>query len=127
MMLGPHGNVWIATDGGGINIYHQEEGTFSYISAHTVWGSDLPGNQVYSLYLDDQNRVWQVFMIRVWLSTIPSATALGILFQSRRYADLQRKIGDQRIRRFAGQDMGRHRRKRTVYVQPECAGQNLQA
>ncbi|HYW94516.1 MAG TPA: two-component regulator propeller domain-containing protein [Bacteroidales bacterium] len=61
MMLSPEGNVWIATDGGGIDIYHQADGTFSYINANAGWGNDLPGNQVYSLYRDDQNIIWAGF------------------------------------------------------------------
>lgn len=58
MMVDPEGNVWVATDGKGINIYNPASGTFSYLNTGSENVLNLPGNQIYSLFPDNQNIIW---------------------------------------------------------------------
>ena len=53
------GQIWIGTDGGGINILEPETGKFSLLEH--VPGSDnysLPANSIFSLYNDRNNNMW---------------------------------------------------------------------
>lgn len=53
------GNIWIGTDGGGINILHPETGRFSLLEH--IPGSDnysLPANSILCLYNDRNNNMW---------------------------------------------------------------------
>ncbi len=61
MMVDAQGNIWVATDGQGIDIYHPEDGSFSYLTADNNRTSNLPGNQVYTLFMDNQNNIWAGF------------------------------------------------------------------
>ncbi|HYX06191.1 MAG TPA: two-component regulator propeller domain-containing protein, partial [Bacteroidales bacterium] len=61
MMVDAQGNIWVATDGQGIDIYHPEEERFTYLTADDKSSSNLPGNQVYTLFMDNQNNIWAGF------------------------------------------------------------------
>ncbi len=58
MLVDPQGDIWIATDGMGINIYHQESKSFSYLSTNSEFGNRLPCDQVYSFLLDNEKKIW---------------------------------------------------------------------
>ncbi|MDR2388928.1 MAG: response regulator [Tannerellaceae bacterium] len=51
-------DIWIATDGGGLNRYHA---TMRQITHYTYWKDDarsLPDNAVTSVFCDSRNRIW---------------------------------------------------------------------
>lgn len=50
--------LWIATDGGGINIISLENFSFTTISHTQDDMSSFPANTIYRLYKDDSNNVW---------------------------------------------------------------------
>jgi ligand-binding sensor domain-containing protein/signal transduction histidine kinase len=52
------GNLWIATDGGGINILDPVKETYSYLQNDPDDKSSISNNQVYTIYRDDQDIVW---------------------------------------------------------------------
>ena len=58
MILDPEGKIWIATDGGGINIFNPENESFQYLMKKENVPNSLPGDHIYSLYMDDNNRIW---------------------------------------------------------------------
>lgn len=53
-----NGNLWIATDGGGINILDREKQSFSFIKHSPGDIYSFPVNSVYSLYIDKKNNLW---------------------------------------------------------------------
>ncbi|MBA7587218.1 hypothetical protein ES708_29236 [subsurface metagenome] len=54
MALDPEGNIWICTDGGGINIFNPRTKQFNYIFKDEK-EDGLSSNHVYSIYFDNQN------------------------------------------------------------------------
>lgn len=50
--------AWIATDGGGINIYHVQQGTFSHIRNSIVDRRSLSSNAVYYFVKDHEDIIW---------------------------------------------------------------------
>jgi ligand-binding sensor domain-containing protein/DNA-binding CsgD family transcriptional regulator len=58
MALDPAGNLWICTDGGGINILDRTTGKFSYIRNTANRDDCLGSDHIYTVYFDDNNRVW---------------------------------------------------------------------
>lgn len=58
MLIRPDGKIWIATDGGGINIFDPEDETFEYIKSIKENSWSLPSNQVYCLTADNTGRIW---------------------------------------------------------------------
>ncbi|MGL5261496.1 MAG: ligand-binding sensor domain-containing protein, partial [Bacteroides sp.] len=57
-MIEKDGYLWLATDGGGINIVSIHDFTFLPSLYHTDDQASFPGNGVYRLYLDKQNNIW---------------------------------------------------------------------
>ena len=51
-------HLWLATDGGGINIISLEDYSFSYIQANNKDGVDIPLSTTFRLYLDSSNNMW---------------------------------------------------------------------
>ena len=58
MIKDSEGKIWIATDGGGINIFNPENESFQYLVKKENVPNSLPGDHIYSLYMDDNNRIW---------------------------------------------------------------------
>ena len=54
MLFNSDGTVWLATEGGGINLYDTEKGLLKVISTK----DGLPSNDVYSLQYDYKGRLW---------------------------------------------------------------------
>lgn len=52
------GNLWIATDGGGVNILNPETNTFSYLRNIPEDASSFPANAVLKLYEDEWGSMW---------------------------------------------------------------------
>lgn len=52
------GKLWLATDGGGINVYDKENGTVDVISHVPGKPSSLPVNSFWCLYNDPDNNMW---------------------------------------------------------------------
>lgn len=50
--------LWIATDGGGINILNQQTKTFSTLKHIPGNSSSLPENSILTLYNDSENNLW---------------------------------------------------------------------
>ena len=53
-----NGDLWIATDGGGINILDRKKQSFSFIKHSPGDIYSFPVNSVYSLYIDKKNNLW---------------------------------------------------------------------
>lgn len=53
-----NGDLWVATDGGGINILNRKELRFSYIKHSPGDIYSFPVNSVYCLYIDKKNNLW---------------------------------------------------------------------
>jgi ligand-binding sensor domain-containing protein/DNA-binding CsgD family transcriptional regulator len=58
LILNTDGKIWIASDGGGINILDPQKETFEYVNFDDEDCNSLPSNQVYTLYKDKDNRIW---------------------------------------------------------------------
>lgn len=58
MIVNSDDKIWIASDGGGINILDPQKETFEYVSYNEEDLKGLPSNQVYTLYVDDASRIW---------------------------------------------------------------------
>ena len=52
------GNLWFATDGGGICIFNPHQKSFSTIKHISGDANSLPVNPIYCLYLDKENSLW---------------------------------------------------------------------
>lgn len=52
------GKLWLATDGGGINIYDKEKGTVDVINHVPGKSSSLPASSFWCLYNDPDNNMW---------------------------------------------------------------------
>lgn len=52
------GQVWLATDGGGINLIDMQSGAFSYLQHQTGDLSTLPFNSITVLYKDPNRNLW---------------------------------------------------------------------
>lgn len=52
------GKIWVATDGGGINIYNQENGEIEVIREEPGNSYSLPENSILCLYNDADNTLW---------------------------------------------------------------------
>ncbi len=52
------GKLWLATDGGGINIYDKENGTIDVINHVPGKSSSLPVSSFWCLYNDPDNNMW---------------------------------------------------------------------
>lgn len=52
------GNIWIATDHGGINIYDPASGDITALEFDAYDHSSLASNSVYSLYCDTEQNIW---------------------------------------------------------------------
>lgn len=52
------GDIWIATDHGGINIFDKETGDMSQLTHDPYDRTSLLSNSVYSLYRDDEGDIW---------------------------------------------------------------------
>lgn len=55
--LDPSGNIWICTDGGGINIFNPEKEEFYYLT-HSDHPESLASDHLYSIYFDNQHFIW---------------------------------------------------------------------
>jgi diguanylate cyclase (GGDEF)-like protein len=53
-----NGEIWIATDGGGINIYNANTGRFETMQHNPSDANSLPSNSVLSLTVDDTGAMW---------------------------------------------------------------------
>ncbi|MCC8188593.1 MAG: response regulator [Bacteroides sp.] len=52
------GNIWIATDPGGVNIYHYETGQLTVATHDADVPSSIGSNGIVSIYKDDQEIIW---------------------------------------------------------------------
>jgi signal transduction histidine kinase/ligand-binding sensor domain-containing protein/DNA-binding response OmpR family regulator len=50
----PNGNLWVATQGGGVNIYDYKSGRFGHLSEKI----ELPGNDILGIVADNNNSIW---------------------------------------------------------------------
>jgi ligand-binding sensor domain-containing protein/AraC-like DNA-binding protein len=57
-LLEHDGKLWLATDGGGINLVDVENGEFSFLSHITGDSSSLPVNSIIRLYKDYHENLW---------------------------------------------------------------------
>lgn len=51
-------NVWIGTDGGGLNLYQQDEDKFFAFKQNTYTNFPIPDNSILSIYQDSNNIIW---------------------------------------------------------------------
>jgi len=58
MVRAPDGKIWIATDGGGINVFNPDNETFMYLTHDELRENSLPSNNIYTLFIDHGNRFW---------------------------------------------------------------------
>lgn len=58
MAISPEGDLWISTDGGGINILNPRTRVFSYLRKDEERKEGLSSDHVYTIYFDDLNIVW---------------------------------------------------------------------
>ncbi|MBN2485438.1 MAG: hypothetical protein JXB34_05665 [Bacteroidales bacterium] len=58
MAIDPDGNLWVCTDGGGINILNTNTLEFSYIRSENGQNAKLSSDHVYTVYFDDKNIAW---------------------------------------------------------------------
>ena len=58
MVRAPDGKIWLATDGGGINVFNPENETFDYLTHDGLRENSLPSNNIYTLFIDRSNRFW---------------------------------------------------------------------
>ena len=52
------GKVWLATDGGGVNLIHLDTGAFSYLQHISGDRNSLPFNSITGLYKDPNGNLW---------------------------------------------------------------------
>lgn len=52
------GKVWLATDGGGINLVDLKSGNFTFLSHTTGDPTSLPANSIIKLYKDNYENLW---------------------------------------------------------------------
>ena len=57
-LLEHEGKIWLATDGGGINLVNLSNGEFSFLKHITGDASSLPVNSMIRLYKDYQENLW---------------------------------------------------------------------
>lgn len=57
-LLEHEGKIWLATDGGGINLVNLSNGEFSFLKHVTGDASSLPVNSMIRLYKDYQENLW---------------------------------------------------------------------
>ena len=57
-ILEKDGNIWIGTDGGGINIYHPDTKDFTVLQHIPGDVNSLPVNSITVLYMDNENNLW---------------------------------------------------------------------
>ena len=57
-LLEHEGKLWMATDGGGINLVNLQNGEFTFLSHTTGDASSLPVNSMIRLYKDYQENLW---------------------------------------------------------------------
>jgi ligand-binding sensor domain-containing protein len=50
--------VWVGTDGGGINVYEPKTGTFRYLVSDNRNAGSLSGNAVFKMYIDKDRNIW---------------------------------------------------------------------
>ncbi len=50
--------VWLGTDGGGINVFNPGTGKFIYLKTDTKNDKSLNGNAIYQLYKDKDQNIW---------------------------------------------------------------------
>ena len=53
-----HGNIWIGTDGGGVDCYDPRLNTFEYFDDSQDSKYRLSSNYVLDIMLDSKNRMW---------------------------------------------------------------------
>ncbi|MGF7141356.1 two-component regulator propeller domain-containing protein [Roseimarinus sediminis] len=58
MLQAPDGKIWIASDGGGINLLDPKSETFEYLIPDEQNPLSLPSTHIYGLYIDEQQRIW---------------------------------------------------------------------
>jgi ligand-binding sensor domain-containing protein/DNA-binding CsgD family transcriptional regulator len=58
MAFDPYGDLWICTDGGGINVLDVKTRKFSYIKNTPGLEDCLSSDHIYTVYFDDHNTVW---------------------------------------------------------------------
>lgn len=58
MALDPNGNLWVCTDGGGINILNTKTRKFSYLTHDANIPGSISSDHVYTVYFDNANIVW---------------------------------------------------------------------
>jgi signal transduction histidine kinase/ligand-binding sensor domain-containing protein/DNA-binding response OmpR family regulator len=51
-------DIWIATDGGGLNRYHRATGRFTHYAYRKEEPHSLRDNAVHSVFCDSRNRIW---------------------------------------------------------------------
>lgn len=58
ILLDSTGKLWIATVGGGLNLYDSITDSFTTYTSNTVDDSSLPSNQVNVIFEDAENNIW---------------------------------------------------------------------
>jgi streptogramin lyase len=58
MALDPDQNIWLCTDGGGINIVDPRTGTFRYLVKDESRKGSLSTDHIYTIYFDELNTAW---------------------------------------------------------------------
>lgn len=57
VVLDSENNLWIGSDGGGVNVFNTETRTFSYLLKEERTGS-ISDNSIYTIYIDDRDVIW---------------------------------------------------------------------
>jgi len=56
--LGPSGRLWVGTIGGGVNLWHPENGAFTRFDLATLTGGPAELNDIFSMYEDTIGQLW---------------------------------------------------------------------
>ncbi|MDH6305149.1 signal transduction histidine kinase/ligand-binding sensor domain-containing protein/DNA-binding response OmpR family regulator [Parabacteroides sp. PF5-5] len=51
-------NIWIATDGGGLNCYHPNTNSFTYYTNNPLDSRTISDNAIVNVFCDSKNRIW---------------------------------------------------------------------
>ena len=68
----PSGNLWIGTWGGGLNLYHPENDSFSCYSSTLNADENLPGDYIREIFLDKNETLWIGTWAGLWKAKINS-------------------------------------------------------
>jgi ligand-binding sensor domain-containing protein len=52
------GDIWVGTDGGGLNLFHKNTQTFEHFKHNPFQANSISSNEILGLTQDHQKRLW---------------------------------------------------------------------